>query len=359
MKKEAPGRTPSWRGTSREGAAFLLLLLLLLASMTLAAGLGSVPYAPSVVLAALRHGPDGAAPEDVILWSLRLPRIGLAALVGAALAAAGVAFQSLLRNDLADPYIVGVSAGASVGTQAALLCGGAAWLGGFGAPLAAFGAALAAMVTTYGLARRGGRVLVTSLLLAGVVVSAFLGGVSTLLLLLGPPQDAPHILGRLAGSLQDATLAQGGILLALLAVGLLVLLAEARDMNLFALGEESAQQLGVETERFKGVLIVTGALLTAATVAFAGIIGFVGLMVPHMARRLAGTPDHRRGAAAGGAGRGAADGLGGHAGPHRPAGRARTAGGHHHGLCRGAVLLLPAAPPESAPLNEPGFRRAS
>ena len=94
--------------------------------------------------------------------------------------------------------------------------------------------------------------------------------------------------------MQDATLAQCGILAAFLSVGLLALALEARSMNLFALGEESAQQLGVETERFKTILIVTGSLLTAATVAFAGIIGFVGLMVPHMARRLAGTPDHRR-----------------------------------------------------------------
>ena len=263
--------------------------------MTLAAGLGSVHYPPAVVWGALRHGPSGTAPEDMILWSLRLPRILLAALVGASLAAAGVAFQSLLRNDLADPYIVGVSAGASVGAEAVLLrAGGATAWAGFGAPLAAFGSALAAMVVVYLLARRGGRVLVTSLLLAGVVVSAFLGGVSTLMLQLGPPQDAMHVLGRLLGSLQDATLAQSGILSVFLVAGLLALRGEARAMNLFALGEESAQQLGVETERFKAVLIVTGSLLTAATVAFAGIIGFVGLMVPHMARRLAGTPDHRR-----------------------------------------------------------------
>ena len=279
----------------RGGLIFLLLLLALLASMTVAAGLGSVHYPPGTVLAALRHGPNGTAPPDIILWGLRLPRILLATLVGASLAAAGVAFQSLLGNDLADPYIVGVSAGASVGAEAVLLsAGGAMQLVGFGVPLAAFGSALVAMVTVYLLARRGGRVQVTSLLLAGVVVSAFLGGVSTLMLQLGPPQDTMHILGRLLGSLQDATLAQSGILAAFLVAGLLALLVEARAMNLFSLGEESAQQLGVETERFKTILIVTGSLLTAATVAFAGIIGFVGLMVPHMARRLAGTPDARR-----------------------------------------------------------------
>lgn len=273
---------------------FLLLLALLFLSAVVASGLGSVHYSPGVMLAALHHGPQGTAPADIIFWQLRLPRIGLAALVGAALAAAGVAFQCLLRNDLADPYIMGVSAGASVGAEAVLLRAGTLWLSGWGMPLAAFGAALAAMGAVYTLARRGGRVAVTSLLLAGVVLSAFLSGVATLMLQLGPPQDTQHILGRLMGSLQDATPTQCVIVALVLVLGLLVLSAETRMMNLFALGEESARQLGVETERFKAMLIVTGSLLTAATVAFAGIIGFVGLMVPHMARRLAGTPDHRR-----------------------------------------------------------------
>jgi len=227
------------------------------------------------------------------VWELRLPRILMAALVGASLAAAGVAFQALLRNELADPYLVGVSAGASVGSEAVLLGHGEAALGGAALPVAAFGAAAAAMTVVYTLARRQGRVLVTSLLLVGVVVSAFLGGISTLLLQFSHPNDAQYLQFRLNGSLQDATLPQCGVTLGFLVVGLLILSIEARAMNLFALGEESAQQLGVETERFKAVLIITGSLLTAATVAFAGIIGFVGLMSPHIARRLARTPDHR------------------------------------------------------------------
>ena len=277
----------------RVWAAGVMLLALLLLSAIIASGLGSVHYPPSVMLTALQHGPRGTAPADIIFWQLRLPRIALSALVGAALASAGVAFQCLLRNDLADPYIMGVSAGASVGAEAVLLRAGTLWLGGWAVPLAAFGAALAAMGAVYALARRGGRVAVTSLLLAGVVLSAFLGGIATLMLQLGPPQDTQHILGRLMGSLQDATAIQCGIVGLFLVLGLVILGAETRTMNLFALGEESAQQLGVETERFKAMLIVVGSLLTAATVAFAGIIGFVGLMVPHMARRLAGTPDHR------------------------------------------------------------------
>lgn len=273
---------------------FLLLVGLLALSMVVAAGQGAAHLTPHAVWEALRHGPAGQGPNDAIVWSLRLPRIALAALIGASLAASGVAFQSLLRNDLADPYLVGVSAGASVGSEAVLLRGAEDALRGLAVPLAAFASATGAMTVVYTLARRGGRVQVASLLLAGVVVSAFLGGVSMLLLTLGHPDDVQRIQYRLNGSLQDATFGQCAVVGAFLVIGLLLLLLEARAMNLFALGEESAQQLGLEVERFKTVLIVTGSLLTAATVAFAGIIGFVGLMVPHTARRLAGTPDHRR-----------------------------------------------------------------
>ena len=308
--KSSPALAPavSGRVSAKRGTWVLFLLLLLILIMLLAAWVGPAALSPAEVWAALRHGPNGLAANDTILWSLRLPRILLAALVGGSLAMAGGAFQALLRNSLADPYIVGVSAGASVGAEAILLASGEAWLGGLALPLTAFGGATAAMLVVYTLARRQGRVPVTTLLLAGVVISSFLGGISTLMLLLGPPSDTAHILGRLMGSLQDADAPlsvhlPGGIagqpfqqctvLLLFLIVGGLILLREARAMNLFALGEESAQQLGVETERFKGVLIVTGSLLTAASVAFAGMIGFVGLMSPHIARRLARTPDHR------------------------------------------------------------------
>ena len=146
------------------GGGFPFLLLLLLVSLILAAGIGQVHLSPLEVLLALRHGPHGAGANDGIVWELRLPRILMAALVGASLAAAGVAFQALLRNELADPYLVGVSAGASVGSEAVLLAHGEAAVGGAPpCPAAAFGAAAAAMTVVYTLARRQGRVLVTSL----------------------------------------------------------------------------------------------------------------------------------------------------------------------------------------------------
>ena len=270
------------------------LLLALLLSLLLSAGFGQVHLSSGEVWAALRHGPNGTAEADIIVWTLRGPRILLAALVGASLAAAGVAFQALLRNELADPYLVGVSAGASVGAEGTLLAHADTALGGLALPLASFGSAAGAMTVVYTLARRGGRVQVTSLLLAGVVVSAFLGGVSLLLLQFSHPNDAQYLQYRLNGSLSDATFGQCGVTLGFLTVGFVILSVQARAMNVFALGEESAQQLGVETERFKTILIVTGSLLTAATVAFAGIIGFIGLMSPHIARRLGKTPDHRQ-----------------------------------------------------------------
>ena len=287
------------KGQTASALRFLLLLAVLCGSVIVASGLGAVHYSPREVLGALRHGPPSStatdvAAVDIILWNLRLPRIVLAILVGACLGLAGTAFQSLTRNDLADPYLVGVSAGASVGAEAVLLKHGELWLHGLAVAAAAFISALATMSVVLGVARRQGRIVVTSLLLAGVTLSALLGSVSALLLQLGNALDSAHILGRLMGSLQDATFSQAGVIGAVLCAGGAVLMVQARSMNLFALGEESAQRLGVETEPFKRVLIVTGSLLTAATVAVAGVVGFVGLIVPHMARRLARTPDNRR-----------------------------------------------------------------
>lgn len=281
----------------RTAAWFLVLVAALLVSMTAAAALGDGHLSLARTLAAVRAGPGSASPDHpdaVIVWAIHLPRVLLAALVGASLAASGTAFQSLLRNDLADPFLVGVSAGASVGAEAVLLRHQETLMRGFAVPLTAFAAAAATMTLVYAIARRGGRILVTSLLLGGVVVSAFLGSVSVLLLTLAAPNDLQRVQYRMNGSLADATYGQCFITLVFFILGFGLLLVQARAMNLYALGEEAAQQLGLEAERFKTALILTGSLLAAVTVAVAGIIGFVGLMVPHIARRLSGTPDHKR-----------------------------------------------------------------
>ena len=266
-----------------------------------AAGIGSVHYSLSSVATALRHGPPDLSPtapepDPVVLtvWTFRIPRILLAAVAGACLAAAGVAFQALLRNDLADPYVIGVSGGASVGIEAVLLRHGETWLYGFGAPISGFVTAAIALTFVYAMARRGGRIDIPSLLLGGVVISSVLGAVSMLLLQLGHSDDAMHVMNRLMGSFADATTEQAGIVALFLFLGLAALLTQSRSMDMMSLGEDTAQQLGVDVDRFKTTLIVLGAVLTAATVAMAGIVGFVGLIVPHVARRLTGTPLHSR-----------------------------------------------------------------
>lgn len=286
----------------RVWAALAAGILLLAASIVLAAGIGSVHYSPHRVLAAVLHGmPRDSDTDDALItvWDLRLPRIVMAALVGASLAAAGVALQCLFRNDLSDPYIVGVSSGASVGAEAVLMKHADGRLHGAAVPIAAFVTGVASILTVYGMARKRGRVMVTTLLLSGVIVSSFLGAVSTLLLEIGNTNDSSdsfHIMMRLMGSFQSATFDDRGMLwMGLsLAVGIGILMSQASSMNVFSLGEEQAAQLGVDVERFKSILIAASALMTATSVAVAGVIGFVGLVVPHMCRRIAGTPDHRR-----------------------------------------------------------------
>jgi iron complex transport system permease protein len=267
---------------------------LLAISLIVATGIGSVHYRPAEVLTALRDGPNGQSIVDTTVWTLRLPRILLAALVGASLSIAGLAFQTLLRNDLADPYIVGVSAGASVGSELVLVRHGDSWLHGLAAPLAAFCGATSTMAIVYNFGRQSGRIRIETMLLGGVVVGSFLGAISTLILELGNADDAFPIINRLMGTMSEATFDQCALTAVFLVVGFLILLVEARSMNVYALGEEQAAQLGIDTERFKSVMIAVGALLTAISVSVAGIIGFVGLIVPHISRRLCGTPDLRR-----------------------------------------------------------------
>ena len=263
-----------------------------------AAGIGPVALSVhTVMLGFLQHvgiliGPKVAPAVDTILWQVRIPRIILEMLVGGALSAAGVAFQALLRNDLAEPYTTGVSGGASVGWGLVVVAGGSGMLAGLAPTLAAFAGGLLTLVAVYTLARIQGRIHVQSLLLSGVVMGAFLWSVQMILLkLAGKTED--QILGWLMGSLASASWSDINLLTPLMVVGLVILASQTYGMNIYALGEESAKQLGVETERFKATMMIVGALLTAGTVAVAGIIGFVGLVVPHLARKLARTSDHR------------------------------------------------------------------
>ncbi len=234
---------------------------------------------------------------DAIVWSIRLPRVLGGALIGMLLALAGVAFQSLLLNPLADPYFIGVSSGAGLGAAIVTLMGGTGWLAGFAPTLAAFTAGLAAVAIVYALARVNGRVPVQTFLLAGIVVGTALYSLTKLTVSLafraGEAYKASAILTQLLGSLNGLGWREVWLLLPFGVLGGIVLGSSWRELNMMALGEESAAHLGVDTEQIKRRVLIAGTLVTAAAVAVGGIIAFVGMIMPQIARRLVG-PDHRR-----------------------------------------------------------------
>jgi iron complex transport system permease protein len=228
-----------------------------------------------------------------ILYEIRLGRAVLAFLAGAALALSGTLFQGLFRNPLADPFVVGVSGGAALGAVGAIVAGVEATVLGLGASsAAAFGGGLGAAALAYRLARVRGRVPLGSLLLAGFAIGSFCGALLSILLLLGSPEWS-QVVRWLMGFISDTNpWDRAKVLAPCLAASAAVAAAHARDLDLLLLGEEPAQQLGVEVERTKRLLLAAGAVAAAAAVAACGIIGFVGLVVPHVLRGAVG-PRHR------------------------------------------------------------------
>jgi iron complex transport system permease protein len=282
------------RTTTRAGG-YSAGLLALLAVVTLAsAALGPVPVPPATVAKTLLGQLPGLAfavpePHRIIVSSIRLPRIALAATVGLALAAAGVVMQGFFRNPMADPSIIGVSSGAAVGAVAAIVLP-VSVAGALGIQAAAIVGALLTAFGVYLLATEGGRTPVATLLLAGVAVQTFLGAAISVMLLYSG-ESLRRVVYWLMGSLANATWSE--VWLAGLAVPCVVVLAVyARDLNVLLLGEEDAHGLGIEVERSKRILLALASLMTAAAVAVAGVVGFVGLVVPHVMRLLVG-PDHR------------------------------------------------------------------
>ncbi|HTY02775.1 MAG TPA: iron ABC transporter permease [Rhodocyclaceae bacterium] len=257
---------------SRRRALLVLLSLAILAvaSLALAAAVGSIAF----------DGDDALARQ--VIFDLRLPRALAAFACGGLLALAGSLMQVLLRNPLADPYVLGVSGGAAVGALTAMLLG----LAGFGVPGFAFAGALAAMLLVFGLAHGDGSWTQTRLLLTGVVVAAGAGSVVALILTLAPQQSLPGMLFWLMGDLSQAVnpLPALGVLVAAFAVAL----PFARELNLLARGFESALALGVAVPLLRRVIYVVASLATATAVTTAGSIGFVGLIVPHLIRLAVG-----------------------------------------------------------------------
>jgi iron complex transport system permease protein len=276
-------------------ATFVLLLLagVLVAACVAGAAFGAVPVSARDVAGALNSALRGATltPSEALVIDLRLPRVALAALVGACLAAAGVLYQALFRNALADPYILGVSSGAGLGAALAFAAGGAGVVSLWAPPLAAFAGALATILLVAALATRRGVMETLSLLLAGVAVSYTLAALTSFVLVVRREQMS-RIVFWMMGGLQGATWQQVGIVAVMLVVGLAVPLLYARELNIMLLGDERAGELGVDVERVKRVILAAASLVVSAAVSVSGLIGFVGLMTPHAARIVLG-PDHR------------------------------------------------------------------
>lgn len=270
-----------------------LLLALLVLAVVVSTGVGSVALSVSETLGALGIGPAVDTTTRTIVLQIRLPRITLAATVGAGLAAAGTVFQGIFRNPMADPYIIGVSAGAALGATAAIVLNlSFAILGVSAVTIVAFAAALLVTLLVYRLAWFRGDVVVEHLLLAGVAVGAFLAAIISALQLLGG-ESLQQVIFWLMGGFSGRTWDHVRLAAPYALAGYVVAAALARDLNLLVLGDETARSLGVQTNRVRALLIAAGSLMAAAGVAVSGLIGFVGLVVPHLMRLVVG-PDHRR-----------------------------------------------------------------
>jgi iron complex transport system permease protein len=263
----------------RTGLVIALLCGLLLLAAILALALGS----ESISLAQLWTN-TLSREQEVILVSLRLPRIALAIGSGAALALAGAAFQALLRNPLADPYVLGVSSGAALGAIVAIIFASQVT---FARPLLSFAGAAAATFVVYLLARRADDP--ARLILAGVVISTLLASLMVLLTTLADDIRLRNITFWLLGDLSSGSHELIGFLAFAVVLGVIVLIAQARALNLMLVGERDAFALGVETARVRWIVFVTASLLTAAAVSTGGAIGYVGLVVPHLIRLASGT----------------------------------------------------------------------
>ena len=281
----------TWLPTpSRRAAGLVALGAVVLAAVALAAGVGASGLGLGDLLSGLLGGGDVWARGIVFN---RLARVLLAACVGGALASAGAAYQAVLRNPLADPFILGVSGGAALGAVIFVATAPAGVLGGeFALPACAFAGAVSTLAVLFGLARFRGRTESTALLLTGVVLNAFDSAIIQFFVSTGDPARFQGTLSYLMGAMSSPSWRALAVVVALTIVGFGVLLGHAHTLNLLALGDEEAGQLGVEVERATWIVVLAASLVTAAAVAFTGIVGFVGLIVPHAMRAVFG-PDHR------------------------------------------------------------------
>ena len=271
-----------------------------IAAMVLSVAVGSVPITPDRVVSVIAShllpwhiGTSATAVQAQIIWEFRLPRALLGLIVGASLAVAGAVLQAVVRNPLADPFVFGVSSGASVAAVAVLTLASGVFAT-VSVPVAAFAGALATTLLVFLLAQRRGRVTPHRLVLAGVAMSYLLSSITSYLVLRAsaPGEGVSQVLSWLSGSLAAADWGELGLPAVVLVLATVLLIALARILNAFLIGDETAASLGVDVGRIRLVLFVITSLLVGVVVAVSGAIGFVGLVVPHAVRMIIGS-DHR------------------------------------------------------------------
>jgi len=291
-------RIAGWKRT----LIVLAVVLTLVSILSLNVGFSRIPF-QKIVAVLLQNVPsinqalnmpEPSAAESAILLQVRLPRIFAGILVGAALSVGGVVFQAIFRNPMADPYVIGVSSGAAAGGVAAIAFGfGATILGPFAVSVMAFFGASLTSILVFRLARIGGATPAMTLLLSGIAISIVLSSFVTLtLFLVDPYNNLQGIIFWLIGSLASMSWTEVIVATPLILVPAILINFFARDLNVMLLGEEEAKHLGVEPEILRKIVILLASLAVASAVAISGIIGFVGLMIPHIVRLIVG-PDHR------------------------------------------------------------------
>ncbi|SNX53227.1 iron chelate uptake ABC transporter family permease subunit [Thermoanaerobacterium sp. RBIITD] len=261
---------------------FIITLIILLASLMLSASVGAAKI-PLKELINILLG-SGNPTNRMILMQLRLPRVVETAIVGMGLSVTGTFFQGLLRNPMADPYVLGISSGAALGATIAIILG----IGLFGLQFAAFLTALITIYAVYMLSKKGTKVSMATMLLAGIAISAFMSSLISLMMLLHHDQMSQIVFWTMGG-FSLITWSEVFYTTPVIIVGSTILYIYSRDLNAIITGEEIAEHLGIDTEKVKKVILIVGSIITASSVSAGGIIGFVGLIIPHISRLIVGS----------------------------------------------------------------------
>ena len=290
-------RATSRRRTVKTTILFTILTVAVAVAVLISAGTGQLEIPPQEVLGSLLHRigidwlPMPSHPAgDATLWTIRFPRIAMAVLVGAGLAVSGLIMQAIFGNPLAEPGVIGISSGAAVGAGLSIVFG-LTLFGPWTTAVLAFASGLLATLIVYAMSRADGKTEVVTLVLTGIAVNAIGGAAIALLTFLGDTQSREQIVFWQLGSLQGTGWAQVWVTAPVIVLGLVSAYAAAQKLDLLALGERNARHLGVNVELLRIIMIVVVALLVGASVAFAGIISFVGLVIPHLMRMIMG-PAH-------------------------------------------------------------------